>query len=669
MKHLVIFLNYYQSRLDNPVYRLFATESLYRRNAALLFLTKPLDERELLHEVALLRNKNTTSEDITFHVCANLIRVDEGKSIEQTLRLIRKFFSADFDHHYPAFVYGQMPNLDEVSEENRKIVWRNLVDLNKAVSDHIDCRLLSTVFLYTDNTQNSLAEYIFNISHSNIPFDKLSCRLPVKQIELFSTEDNDEDGFSVDFPPIFGGFNTLGLNYPEQETRSFLHHFYINCVLKQSKVYYNETKGDLCNNIVQKILSNIPIDTSRICLQEDMFIRLNPEDNTQWQTVKSFWNETVEMQLHGLSDFPKEDWLLKIRQRTDTLYQGRFREIGTDYFFKLESKKTSQYSKILSTIISEVFSQEMQNYPFTPEAQKTIVRGIINVLQLKVIEIQNLKNEKKKLVDEIEVELMDIKDQWNGLNIFSRMMGKDAQILAKYREALTRLYIEKSMIPGCDFADKLLNEFIPEISSLLERCDNFQNLFDDAIASIDKLVKETNPSSLFGIFGDKDLNLTMTSIEADKENLSAEYQKVIGLIFNNELTDGDELLSKIRLEITEGIDQYINQRIEDCAIPSLLGLSIVDRIERATTSLGGFNGYVENIKRQIPITLKTKQNCKSSGRYILISPKLADSVENIDYVESDEISHFQLLNVKYGFTLQDLDGFSGQKMFVEPSIF
>lgn len=157
--------------------------------------------------------------------------------------------------------------------------------------------------------------------------------------------------------------------YPEQETRTFLHHYYIDCVLKQSKVYYNDTQIELCNEVVNKILSNVPLQTSRVCLQDDMFIRLSSEDNSQWTTVESFWNENVELQLHGLSDYPKEDWLLKIRQRTDTLYQGRFREIGTEYFFKLESKKTTQYNTVLSTIITEVFAQEVQKYPFTPDAQ------------------------------------------------------------------------------------------------------------------------------------------------------------------------------------------------------------------------------------------------------------------------------------------------------------
>ncbi|MCF0180625.1 MAG: hypothetical protein HUJ97_10340, partial [Bacteroidales bacterium] len=46
-----------------------------------------------------------------------------------------------------------------------------------------------------------------------------------------------------------------------------------------------------------------------------------------------------------------------------------------------------------------------------------------------------------------------------------------------------------------------------------------------------------------------------------------------------------------------------------------------------------------------------------------------EEIEDVEHIVSEDISQIQLLNVKYGLTLYDLEGFSGQKMFVEPSIF
>ena len=138
MKHIVIFLNYTQSRLDNLVFRQFAAESLYRRNSSLLFLSKSLEERELRHEVSELRKKQDGNEDVTFHVCARLVRSREGESVVNTLMLIRRLFQADVSNHYPVFVYGEMPALDEADDAVRKSVWHNLVVINNAVADHLE---------------------------------------------------------------------------------------------------------------------------------------------------------------------------------------------------------------------------------------------------------------------------------------------------------------------------------------------------------------------------------------------------------------------------------------------------------------------------------------------------------------------------------------------------
>lgn len=626
-----------------------------------------MDERELLHEVSELRKKQTVPDDITFHICSNLSREEEGDSIINTVSLIRRLFPSDIDYHYPTFVYGQLPNITESTDAVKKIVWRNLAFINNSVSDYFECRLLTNVFLYCDNTQKSLADFLFNSSHSNIPFDKFAAKLPVKQAELFGQENSE----SVDFPPIFGGFNTFGISYPEQETRSYLHQYYLYSALRNSLPEYNVTKIEQCNEEAKRILSHVPIQNSRICLQEEMFIKVNADDNTVWQRTDNFWEENVEIQLHGLSDIPREDWLLKIRQRVDSLYQGRFREIGTDYFFKVESKKTLEYCNVLSSIIKQEFDRAVQNNPYTPEAQKTIVRGIVNLLQQKVLEINNLKAETVAEVSKIEREITEIKGKWNSLNIFNRIMGKDNQTLELYRDALTRLMIKKSLIPGCDFAVKLLDELIPAVSALIERCDEIQRIISDALQKIDTVAKDTDPTQLFGIFGDKELKQTIAAIDSDKDSSLNQYQRIIQCFFdkNNPLTDGDDLLSIIRSVNSDIVDEYINRKIEDCSIPPILGLSIVDRIDRYTGTIGGISGFVETLKRKSPITLSVKKTCSVASKCLLIAPELTEQIEGVEHYTSEEISHLQLLHVKYGLTLQDLDGFSGQRMFVEPSIF
>lgn len=666
MKHLVIFLNYCQSRLDNPVYRIFATESLYRRNTTLLFLQKPLEERELTHEVAELRKKQTRLDDVTFHVCSNLTRPVEGELIISTINMIRRLFPADVDHHYPTFVYGQMPCLMDSEDDVRKTIWRNLVVINNAVADHFECRLLTNVYLFNDDTQKSLAEFIFNICHSEISFDKLSARLPVKQGDLFRSIDSE----SVDFPPIFGGFNTLGITYPEIEIKTHLQYFILQSALRCSLPSANATEIEKCNTIAQEILSKIPFSTPRLCLQEESFLNIDSDDNSRWSRVDTYWRDSIEIQTEDLSNYPRVDWLARIRQRVDALNLGRFRDIGTDYFFKVESKKTVSYCSVLSAIIIEEFDNAVQVHLFTPEAQKIIIRGIINILQQKVIEIQSLKTVTESIIDQIENELNDINLKWNSLNLFNRLMRKDTQVLEAYKETITRLMIKKTLVPGCDFAIKLLNELIPAVSSLLERCDNFQRILNEALQSVEEVVRELNPSDQFGVFDTKDLQLTYTAIETDSEFIMKEYALTLSTLLKEpNIADGDELLSHIRTGLNEKVEEYISQRIDDCSIPPILGMSIVDRISRLTEALGGITNYIEGMKRKTPISISIKKSCTIQSKNLLISPELPETIEGVEHLLSEDFTHLQLLHIRYGLTLQDLDGFAGQKMFVEPSIF
>ena len=439
MKHLIIFLDYSKSRLENAVYQIFSSEALYKRKAALLFLNKALDERELLYEVSSLRSKQNTEEDITFHVIADFSIQEEGSRITNTLQLIRKSFIPEFKRLYPIFIYGQMPNLSKIDDDEKKIIWRNLVVINKAVSDHIDCRLLSTVFLFNDKTQKSLAEFIYHLCHSDISHEQLSSRLPAKQTLLFEDEVEKLNSSSVDFPNIFGGFNTIGMSYPEVETLSFLHNYFLKCVFKLSYSDDGADNLELCSKIADAILAKIPLQTSTLCLQEETFINLNIDEDIKWQTVEAFWKENIQQQSLGLSNYPKDDWLHIIRQRADSLYFGRFREIGTDYFFKMESKKTEQYSNALYNILAQSFFDNASSYSLSPQDLKAIIQDIINALQNKLSEIQALKSNSLKQVFEIESELQGITDKWNGLNIFTRMLGKNTQILNNFNETSTRL--------------------------------------------------------------------------------------------------------------------------------------------------------------------------------------------------------------------------------------
>ena len=143
---------------------------------------------------------------------------------------------------------------------------------------------------------------------------------------------------------------------------------------------------------------------------------------------------------------------------------------------------------------------------------------------------------------------------------------------------------------------------------------------------------------------------------------------MLNILEHGNVTDGNELVSMVRSRIGATVDDYLTRRIEDCSIPPILGMPIVERIDRSTSSIGGIVGYVDTMKRMAPISIGIKNSCKSESKYFVISSDI-DKIEGVEHLRTEDISHLQLLHVRYGLTLQDLDGFAGQRMFVEPSIF
>ena len=471
MKHLIIFLNFCRSRLDNPVYQQFSKEVADRRGMTMLFLPRPLEERELLHEVADLRRKEKQHlSDVTFHICADFERNDEGEAAAQTVRLIRRLFHSDDKHHYHCLGYFLLPHLKECNEKQIKTVWTNLATTNNAITEYTEFLLYNRIYLYHDASQQSLAEFLYESIHSGISIDM------APKIEHLSDSDH------ADFPPIFATFNATGITYPEEYVRLYLHRQYVSILLKYSLPSNNECSIETCNEEAKRILSFIPIDNKRICLQEEMFLNAEGERAQSWKPVETFWKECVERESQGLNDIPREDWLNKIRQRLDVMYKSRFRDTGVEYFFQLQSKKSNTYLQVMEAIIEQEFNRTIQNKPYTPEAQKNILRSIVNLLQQKVIELQKEKETTLRTVSELESNLDAINEKWGSMNFISRFMKKDGAILQTYLDTVTPLFIARSFVPGCEFAIKLLNELIPTILGLTDKCDLWRKIFDDALA-------------------------------------------------------------------------------------------------------------------------------------------------------------------------------------------
>lgn len=655
MKHSIIFLNYGHSRLENPVFRIFMQENPGKRLVSLSFPAKTPEDRELNHDVNELRRKEKVLSDVAFHLCIDLERAGEALALEQTVRQIHRLYPAGKEHQHPCYVYARCGKVEQLDDATRANVWDNLAKLNNVVASFTDFKFVEQIYLYHDLSMQSLATFLHDTIQSEIAPSQLL------------TREGCDINLREEWPAIFGTFNAAGITYPEQEVRTFLQLRFVEHLLRYSLPDNNPTTMETCNAEAQRVLANVPIQTERITLQEEMFLNID-EHMSQWKRTADFWREAADMQSQALGDIPREEWLIKVRQRMDVQFQSRFRSMGVDYFFQMQNKKTDTYSNVMQAIINQSLDKILLSHSYTPDAQKKILNAIINALQQRVIEIQNLSNETQRTISEIENEVRAIRTSWDSMNFFSRLMGKDAGLLDSFTDCMMRLYTQKTILPGCAFAIKLLNELIPSIQGMSESFDNSRKICDAAIKAIQMNVADADPSEALGKFSKQQLDQACNQMEADDATFKELYGKVVPILLSKpSAIDGDDMIARIQSQFDEDINAYLDDATQSGKMAPVINQGITDRMTRLYADRGGIRAFLDVLKEHTRLDVKLKEN-KPSDKYLLITPKLTE-VSDIDHVLTDNPSHILLLHLQQGLRLTDLEGFAGHKMFVEPSLF
>ena len=657
MKHLIIFLNYNQSRIQNPVYRQFANTPLASRNATLLFLSKPLDERELMYEVGLLRRKDDTPSPVTFHICVTLDHPEVGLLVSQTLTLIRRQFADS-----PLLAYCLLPDLKTCTDEKRNAAWKSLVAINNTATDYQDIDFLRTCFLYTDETQSSLAHFLYDYTQYPEVQDKLPQHVALEE--------------KTEFPPVFSTFSAMGISYPEEDIRFHLHQQYLYSLLSYSQPDVNPVSIETCNEMATDLLCALPLSLEKVCLQDAEFIDLNPDAHKQHEDIATYWDTAMELANTGLKDMPREDWLRELQTRLEVLFQRRFRDTGVDFYYEYEQKKTADYNRVLLAGVSQQLEQTMLSHPYPPETLKDIVRSVVNQLQQRVLQIEQSQQQAQIQIGHLKESISAHINQWNKMGIFDRMRGKDTELLQVFKNDLLQFFRLRTLIPGCKFASKLLNELIPQVAGLSEGSDHVTAVCRECLHSISKHLEESDPAPLCTFFPAEPIVQAREVIRLDREHLLQQYQRLLPVFYGrNTLIDGEDLLQRVRTILADDINRYLSTNIYNGILPSVLNLPITDRLAAMYEGHGGLSRFVYELKMTTAISLLLKNDSGSDvttseenalDQYVLISPVHTDLRESIT---SHNNSDLQMLHLKFGISLTDLDGFSGQRMFVEPSIF
>ncbi len=660
MKHLIAFLGYSQSRIQHPAYRQFVQGSLVKRNAALLYQSHPLEERELVREVNELQRREGMPCEFCFHICATLDDPTMGKQVIQAITLIRRLYDR------PSYVYCLLPNLETCTEEQKKNAWECLVSINNGITDYPEVHLLSHCFLYHDTTQVSLAHFLYDITQEEEALEIVDRYGYLNKLHRPKTS---ETVCQVEFPSIFSSFNGKGISYPDEEIRYYMHQSYLNALLGLSRQEDNPVSMEQCNEHVQQLLSRLPLSEELVDLTGESFIKLNPQSGFNWLPVEKYWQQVMADELRHLQDKPREEWVNQLQTNLEACYQARYRNMGVDSFYSRERKMTPDYCLVLLDMLKQGLQQILLNTTYPPETSRDIVRSIVNHLQLLSLHFSSRHTELTKSVAQAKTRLQEIARSLDGFGFFNRMRGKDKVLFEEYRTLIAQYYIDRVKLQGADFAVKLLNEFIPQVSAFDDNSEHLSMVCREA-NEVTRRYLDDNPVSEMEIdFPVKPILDAIWTIRLDVEHLRADYRFVNGMLYGpNPPLNVDDFLQRLRYELTESIDRYLDERIQDGTLPPVLGVSIIDRVAALyANEEDGMKKFVDKLKNDTAISLKLKGNGGHKEQYLLIAPECGGQLG--PQIVSSEHSSLEMLHILTGISLDELEGFAGQRMFVEPSIF
>jgi hypothetical protein len=663
MKHLIIFLGYSQSRLDNPVYRQFSQSTLYNHEVVLLYLSGRLDDRELLHQVNGLQKKGAdATSDITFHLCTNLYGAGDAEALLQAVRIVRRQprLQPDNTHTYPLLVYGLMPPAERCGPQVKQTVWRNLAQLNQVGLHYHDCPWIQCIFLYHDATQRSLCDFLYYTIHSGLTVADF---LPNAATAAQTAE--------AMLAPIFGSFNSFGTSYPEAEVRAYLRMEHLRNVLRCARSAYNETSTTDCVRLAEELEQFVPHDLVSVALRGSN--ALAPAEQSARAHLKQLITQAIATQLDDLKDLRREEWAARLAKELDDVYQSRLLPGGVDYYFEQQTSNCARYSSEVSARLSAEFDRLVCLHRLPTDALRPVVRALVNHLQQRALELEHQLEEEQHNISASEHYAHQLSEAWLNATLLTRLTGRDHKIRERYQVGLTGLYLSRALVVGYRFALALLNEVIVNASALEERCVTIQNTLADATTALETAVTDASPEARFGIFDSSMLTDALEHMQQDQDVHLRDYGYALSLLFGPQaLTDGYDLLSRVQQDLTESTDQYLDENIRTGRFPALLNTPIVDRLQRLYAAEGGYDRFIRVAKERaaIPLRLKaeTATDTHENDRYLLLSS--VEPRESVDKtLRTDDTSRVELLHLLSGVSLRRLDGFAGYRMAFEPTMF
>ena len=196
-----------------------------------------------------------------------------------------------------------------------------------------------------------------------------------------------------------------------------------------------------------------------------------------------------------------------------------------------------------------------------------------------------------------------------------------------------------------------------------------KKLLDEAYDQTLHTMHDSYPGTEMGMFGTEQLDAAIVVLQSENDHFRTAYNRLLQLFFDKiEIVDVDDLITRIHLYFDNTSAEFIDKQIKDGIMPQVLHISAAERIETMQHAEGGLAGYIKHLKTETSIDLDYQSDDLIKDSHIFITHESPSDQVDININESD-ISNIELIHIIKGLKLTELNGFSGQRTTLEPSIF
>lgn len=294
----------------------------------------------------------------------------------------------------------------------------------------------------------------------------------------------------------FLAFGIKRLAIPEEEIREYLTYKFARQAALQLRFnnwsdslgFLDEPRNqDFGEFVKQKeiqerwLLSDDHLTLSRGILPEEI-------NNKKWKPINQEWMDVLPQYVSLVQEKDKDTWLNDLEKLCAQRFEDGYRGLGVRKFHetKLAARK-EHVREIRRRVEAEIF-EDWKNGVKSMHDITRLINALIAALdeRLKNVDARITRAQENEAVAETKVKAT--RAEWATVGFLSDMLGKRQRLLDAQGEYLRDLYIYRTQTEAWNFAKKLLQDLITEITRLGTDAHTCATLIDESIKEFNERI-------------------------------------------------------------------------------------------------------------------------------------------------------------------------------------